>query len=173
MSLGGDFWHRFSSYSMTNTVLPDIIWFLVAEYLQISDLLSLTSTCHSNLILLRGYTLPRRERILLGLGARAWLRRSQINTGPNLSIVTPHTSHISYLCLTYEGLLAAASHDGSVSLWDPNRNWMYVGRWIAHEGPVRCICALPDSRLVTASGGILKVTILCPWYSFGSFLSPS
>ena len=138
-------------------VLPEVTWFLVAEYLTLSELVSLTGCCRGGQKLLRGYKLPANKSIVVTDGLRAWLRHTGIELGPNVSIVTSHSSHISYLCVTGQGLLAVACHDGTISLWDSKNSWICAGRWHAHKR-VQCICDLLDGRIASGSSdGKIKV----------------
>ncbi|GLC68369.1 hypothetical protein PLESTF_000683700 [Pleodorina starrii] len=71
-----------------------------------------------------------------------------------------HTDIVSSLCFAPDGsLLASASTDLSIRLWDPSTGRQAGRALVAHKSPVTCVCFSPDGKLL-ASGSHDKMIFL-------------
>mmetsp|Transcript_6827 Transcript_6827/g.9938 ORF Transcript_6827/g.9938 Transcript_6827/m.9938 type:complete len:434 (+) Transcript_6827:29-1330(+) len=146
---------------------------MIAPWLPVEDLISLTSTCKSARDLLRGYTLMS-TRIFLTERIRKWIKTSGVHLGRNVTVPPENEMHnICGMCFSKSGNLLIVTSDGFLSSWEPI-TWSCIGKApVARgdfeivagemheccvEGYVSNICLLSDGRAATAlTKGFVKV----------------
>ncbi|XP_072181527.1 protein NEDD1-like [Diadema setosum] len=80
---------------------------------------------------------------------------------PGTPMVTPSGQTIRDIGYSHfkKSLLAAASDDGSLSLWDTNTNKMVSAFSDAHSAPAMSLCFSPVNNLLLASAGLDKKVV--------------
>ena len=144
------------------------VWFLIASFLHINDIVRLLSTCRGANFL-QDYEMKNRiEFQWQDNDKRAWFRKHGIKYGRNVTIKNIHKYTIITICFCNSGeFLLASSIDGTLSLWNTN-NWSFIKKVACSSGNVRNMRPYEETKILCGTDrGTIElwdlINFCCEW----------